>query len=580
MNHPQLLVATVLLVACGTPSEKPLPADVLAEYRGGVVSAADLDNAVLSLTKPEQLAFTRENLEPFRDLVSNLVLERVLRAEALNLGLDHAPDLIEQKEGLRRQALARAYVDKHLPPLNEPTEDEIREAFEDLAETLTQPETRSVFHLFRRRAAGTDVADLVAELEEIRQRVLEGESFALIAAASSDSESRHQEGYIGDIVRGKLPAQLEQVIFALEEKVPSAPLVTGDGVHLFYIEAIAPARIPEFSEARSLARSHLLASRRSAEVQALLDTLDVPADSFIPDQVGLDALMRNADPETLVLRIGDFQIQLRAFNALVAHERSQLSTSNKQASLQVPWHVFEALVYREKAYSAAAEAGDTLSEAATKEIATTTNAVMIERYRGQLMNAALRGDFARELETFFQENRNRFTSPLQLQLRRLTLPLDGQAEENMAMLEALAASPANERETLEQVQARIGGELQLTGWQSIERLVAAEPKMARFASRLQPGELSPPYRTVRGTLDVFEMLARREPEPLEFDQARPAVTEAFLRVRGPEVYQHVVAAQLAAAEFRLDEERLATAVEDLSLPPAKAPVSDGHSSGL
>ncbi len=550
------------LVACTPTDETPPAAEVeaVAIYRGGVVTAADLDQAVLDLPSQQRLALQAADLEPFRELTGSLVWRRLLLAEARQLGLDQAPELLAEIDGLHRQALATSYLNKALPPLEQPTETELLTAFEDQRERFDQPEARSVFHLFRRLTGMLTKDELVAQVRDVRRRVAAGESFALLAAELSDSESRHQEGFIGRIVPGQLPIAFEQVIFGLDEKVPSEPIVTSDGAHLFFVDAIVPARTTSFDEARSMLRRDLLARQRADAVSAIVEAIELPPGSFVPETDELMALLRAGDPKAVVLRLGDFEMRLGKFRRLVAREEEQLPLSQKLLLRKVmPSRVFAALWQREMAVLAARRAGEELAPDAAAELEVRAESVMLERYQRQLLGRQLDSMHDR-LEAYYEGNKKRFSSPLRLQIRRLTLPLTEDASAKMAELESLRAEARAGVLDLAAAGARLGGEFEDLGLRSLDQLTQADPKMALFAGRMARGDVSPPYTTATGELAIFEITRRQEPEILPFQQADTAVRSAFLQRHGRELYHQLISDKLSDVDFTLDEERLAAVV--------------------
>ncbi len=558
----KLLCPWVFLALACTP-EAPLPApdgDAVATYQGGVVTAADLDRAVLALPTEQRNSYQAGELEPFRQLIRQLVLNRLLLAEAKQQGLDQAPELRSEMDGLSRQTLAKQHIEGLLPPLAEPSEADLQAIFDHNPRRFAQPEARAVYHIFKRRTAAASSEDLVAELEQLRQRITSGENIALLAAEVSDSESRHQQGLIGRIVRGQLPLTFENAIFSLEEKVPSQPLVAADGVHLFLVESIAPARQASFAEVRSSLRQQLLAEQRRIAVAAIIDRLELPPDSFVPDTDELEALLRANDPQAVVLRIGELNLGLRRFRRLIAQEQRQLQANQRlQAPQGISLRVLNAMVQREQVYLTAIVAGEELSAEAQAGIDLRAQDLLLARYRHQLIAGRLDG-LQQRLQTFYADNRRRFNSPLQVRLRRLTLSVGSEASQRMAELEAARAEIEAGRLDLQALQERLGGELEELDWQDLDHLSSREPKAALFIGRLGTGEVSPPYTTGAGAIAIFEVVDRREPEPLSFEQAEAAIRTAFLERHGPEVFRQLVDEVLDRAGLVIVEQRLATTV--------------------
>ena len=210
-----------------------LPDDAIATFTGGYLLAEELDQAVLAMPPSQRQTLTLENADGYRTLVQELVLDRLLLEEAKLLGVDQSPEFQLQARGARRRAVVDAYLPAHLKPSKAPTEADIEAEFERQKHDFQRAERRLLFNIFRQRSEDSTQEALVAELRDLRQRVLDGQSFASLASQASDSESRHNHGQLGWFERGQLSPDLEKVVFGLEEGVPSEPISTHDGAHLF-----------------------------------------------------------------------------------------------------------------------------------------------------------------------------------------------------------------------------------------------------------------------------------------------------------------------------------------------------------
>jgi len=80
--------------------------------------------------------------------------------------------------------------------------------------------------------------ELLAKIEE------EGENFHLVAMEySEDHESFQKGGYIGDVGRSSVTAEIEAAVFSAQEGDIVGPVKTEKGYNLFKIEAIHPSSL-------------------------------------------------------------------------------------------------------------------------------------------------------------------------------------------------------------------------------------------------------------------------------------------------------------------------------------------------
>ena len=71
-------------------------------------------------------------------------------------------------------------------------------------------------------------------LLEIRDRLIDGESFSDLARAYSDCPSRSDGGDLGRFSRGQMAKRFSDAAFALEVGELSAPVSTEHGLHLIW----------------------------------------------------------------------------------------------------------------------------------------------------------------------------------------------------------------------------------------------------------------------------------------------------------------------------------------------------------
>ncbi|MEE4379418.1 MAG: peptidylprolyl isomerase, partial [Candidatus Competibacteraceae bacterium] len=111
-------------------------------------------------------------------------------------------------------------------------------------------------------------------------------------------------------------------------------------------------------------------------------------------------------------------------------------------------------------------------------------------------------------------------------------------------------------ENLQSLAAELNGQIRDLGFVTMTGLRAIDPRALRFAFLLRPGEHSPPY-SQNGSLVMFKVLARQEPDALPLAMVRDRVVQDYLTYYSPQVYEELAQQMLAEAAFRLYPERLA-----------------------
>lgn len=112
--------------------------------------------------------------------------------------------------------------------------------------------------------------EAVAELEKIKARVEQGESFAELAKEfSEDVGSATDGGKLGLVEPDSFDADFENALFSLNEGEVSAPVVTEFGAHLIYLNNKETVALSSFEEIKPTLEADLKA-KRAAEKYLLL----------------------------------------------------------------------------------------------------------------------------------------------------------------------------------------------------------------------------------------------------------------------------------------------------------------------
>lgn len=574
----------VLAAACHDGGAATRPADDGVEEQGVAeagsqavawfgdleITVADVDARILALPPAERLKPGQEPEAWYEEQVREVAVERRLLAEATDSRLAEDEAFLAATNEAEKRLVLQLCLAELRPQAGEVTPEALQAAYEERLETFSGEERRNVYHLFLRRRPDVPPGEARHAAEALRDRVLGGESFQRLATETSDSETRHNEGALGWMTRGQLPAGFEEVIFRLEEGVPSDPVATRDGFHLFYVDHILPARRLSFDEARPFLVPQLLAERREAALAEIEAETEPPAGSLVLDRAGFDAVLKAGDPEAVVLRLGSTELTL----AGLRHQlRQSLARREGNAEPGPPadraWHLLAQLRRRELVYDHCQAKGKVPEAELEAKLADwRRDALVAFQRQRRLLEVAGRDE--ERLRRYYESNVGDFSKPPQWRLRRLRIPLGDGARAAMARLESAAASRPSPR--LEELRAELGGEIEDLEWKSFPELTALEPKMAPLVAPLEAGELSPPYRA-ESTIEIVETRERREAEPLPFEEVRERIAAAYVRQYTRDVYRELAGEILQTAELRILPDGLA-ALRDASLPAPEVSVEE------
>lgn len=145
----------------------------------------------------------------------------------------------------------------------------LKQLYEEQAERFVSEEQRRARHILLQvppDATTEAEAEIKAEIETLRERLLAGESFEELAKAHSDDPgSGRQGGDLGMVPRGIMVAPFEEALFAIEEGVVSEPVRTRFGFHIIRVDEIIPQTVRPFEEVRD----ELLGDHRNNQAESL-----------------------------------------------------------------------------------------------------------------------------------------------------------------------------------------------------------------------------------------------------------------------------------------------------------------------
>ncbi len=201
---------------------------------------------------------TREELE---GLVDDFVTEEILYREALGLGLDRDDLVVRRRMRQKMEFLSADLTER------EPSEAELSAFLEENAARFREPARVSLRQLFL--APGRPGAP-PQERAEALLRQLRGE-----AAGGADGEPLGDSTLLPERLEAASPRDLESVfgaafsdaVAAAPVGVWSGPLPSSFGLHLVYVSAREPGRMPSLAESRRSALREWSAARRAEAVE-------------------------------------------------------------------------------------------------------------------------------------------------------------------------------------------------------------------------------------------------------------------------------------------------------------------------
>ncbi len=492
--------------------------------------------------------------------IEAMVLTRAFAAEALRLGLDQRPDVRVELLQVRGQRAMQA-LRRHVSASITVSEAEVAAEVDALEGKVGLPRRIRLRNLFKRvppDATGAEKAVIHDAMMALRQRVLDGEDFAALATAESDSPTRQRGGLLGNVRAGTLRPSVERVAWTLRAGEVSAVLEEQEGFTLLYCERVLEAVVRTPGEIREIARQRLENQAWRRDWTAMEAHLLARADADWqwsalmpePGPIDPDAVLVTFRGDRLT--VGETHALLAphaALAALAARPREQLMR-HAEPFLRGQMAVRE--VVTRGLDSEASDAGATW----------TVERVLAAKATAELVSRRLEVPTDAEADALIRDHPTRFQRPEQVVLQLITLPFE-------------ATDPRPAYVLAEQIMTRLGAGEATFG--ELARLYSAHPsaeergripaiprhgvagrigiEAARALKRLAPGERSGWVQDdERGQLWLIELVAIEPPRALESAEARGRARQILGQARAEALADTVSREWLERLELRVSDE--------------------------
>ncbi len=297
-----IVLMSLASVGCGntrrfdpSPGDSPNAADetpIVARYEGGVISRREADRAfALRPGNPDDASVAERLEQAARDLAWRRMLVEKHRAS-----IEADPRWTFQQKNLERR-LAVKIVELHLT--EEATVDDafVEKIVQDRIKKLEDAVSLRVRHIYVRADRTMDANEKEESrdrIEDLARRIRNGENFAELAGAYSDSETAANGGLIPGLTRGFSHPAFERAAFALKPGEVSDIVETPNGYHIIKLEERFEPKEPDFEKIAAWVRGEQLrvstAALRDELIKKLRSTVEVEK---LWDSDGL-----HPDPET------------------------------------------------------------------------------------------------------------------------------------------------------------------------------------------------------------------------------------------------------------------------------------------
>jgi peptidyl-prolyl cis-trans isomerase D len=173
-------------------------------------------------------------------------------------------------------------------------EDDVVARYQESLDSYTSEEIREASHILIKAADDSENDAARARIDDIRARIVNGESFADLARElSEDPGSAADGGNLGEIERGIMVPTFESTLFSMQLEELSEPVKTAFGWHLIKLHSISGGEVQSFESVKEVLEDEIRTELAEVQIFDLVENLAnmvyEQSDSLLPaaEQLGL-----------------------------------------------------------------------------------------------------------------------------------------------------------------------------------------------------------------------------------------------------------------------------------------------------
>jgi hypothetical protein len=215
--------------------------------------------------------------EEMQSLVENWIREEILFREALELGLDEDDTIVK-----RRMVQKMEFLADDLADLREPTRAELETWFQANAGRFTRPPLATFRHLYFSpdRRSTSARGDAERALAQLAGRPADAPEAAALADPFPLQDYEPERS--PDQVAKQFGPGFARSLFGVAPGAWSGPIESGFGWHLVFVDALTPARVPDFAEIEPESKEAWLAEQRVAFAQRAFERMKARYEIVLP----------------------------------------------------------------------------------------------------------------------------------------------------------------------------------------------------------------------------------------------------------------------------------------------------------
>lgn len=250
-----------LLAACSRDPEQR----VVAHVGQTVLTAQELTAALPNIADSE---FSRLQQERY---VQQWLEAELLYQQAMKEKIDRRPDVRRDLEKLRKDYIVSAFLREQVDEQVQVSDAEQQEYYQK-----NQDEFEVVQDLYQLHMI---LVETLAQAKEVRDRLVAGEDFSLVAKEKSIDHNREQGGAWGLVPLQQLAPALASVVAKMKVQEISQPVKSSLGYHIIHLgEMFKKGQVRSYDQVREAILPRLRAQKREQVYQKLIARLSEQVD--------------------------------------------------------------------------------------------------------------------------------------------------------------------------------------------------------------------------------------------------------------------------------------------------------------
>ena len=241
-----------------------------ARAKEGIMDSMVMDVLLLQMAKQKQLNVNEQVKNAVESIrkENNIESDAQLREELRRQGMSYESFIKGIEENLLRQAVVFTEVDRGIVL----DESEIVNYYKAHQAEFVDPEEYTLRAVYLSLEGRAD-EELEAKRKEISDKVAAGGDFAAVAAESSDSPLRENQGDLGNIKKGQLDKTLEEAVVNLNPGEIAPWVQAKNGWYLLKLEEKKESRFLTFEEVKKAIEERIFLEKKRKKMGEFLKDL-------------------------------------------------------------------------------------------------------------------------------------------------------------------------------------------------------------------------------------------------------------------------------------------------------------------